>query len=271
MGAMSSAALAGGAGTLPPQLPPVFRLPVTADTQPGRWSGPPDAGALARIFSLGTVLLLHGLALFWLMHVQLPLPSAPTTVMLATLIAPEPLPMADIEPAREQPKVEPEPPKPVTKPVPRRKEVVLPKLTAAADAPSAESAPVQEPAPPEPVAIDAIPATAPAPAAVTAAPVAAPPPTLEPPRFDAAYLSNPKPAYPMLSRRAGEEGRVMLRVMVEANGMPSKVDIEKSSGFPRLDEAALDAVKKWKFVPARRGTETVAESVVVPLSFRLPR
>ncbi|AOF83765.1 hypothetical protein BSY238_3332 [Methyloversatilis sp. RAC08] len=270
MGVMSSAALAGGAGTLPPQLPPVFRIQAAPATSSGRWTGLPDAGAPARIFSLGTVLLLHGLALFWLMHAQLPLPSAPATVMLATLIAPEPLPMADIEPVREQPKVEPEPPKPVTKPVPRRKEVVLPKLTAAADAPSAESAPVQEPAPPEPVAIDVVPATAPAPAAVTAAPVAAPPP-LEPPRFDAAYLSNPKPAYPMLSRRAGEEGRVMLRVMVEANGMPSKVDIEKSSGFPRLDEAALDAVRKWKFVPARRGNEAVAESVMVPLSFSLPR
>jgi protein TonB len=63
----------------------------------------------------------------------------------------------------------------------------------------------------------------------------------------------------------------MLRVMVEANGTPSKVDIEKSSGFPRLDEAALDAVRKWKFVPARRGNEVVAESVMVPLSFSLPR
>ena len=91
------------------------------------------------------------------------------------------------------------------------------------------------------------------------------------PRFDAAYLSNPKPTYPMLSRRAGEEGRVMLRVMVEVSGTPSKVEIEKSSGFPRLDEAALDAVKRWKFVPARRGTEAIAESVVVPLSFKLPR
>lgn len=270
MVAMSSAALAGGAGTLPPPLPPAFRLPAAPDTPPGRWPGLPDAGAPARIFSLGTVLLLHGLALFWLMQVQLPLPSAPASIMLATLIAPEPLPMAEIEPVREQPRVEPEPPKPVTKPVPRRKEVALPKLTAAADAPSAESVPVQEPAPPEPVAIDAVPTAAPAPAAVTAAPVAAPPP-VEPPRFDAAYLSNPKPTYPMLSRRAGEEGRVMLRVMVEASGTPSKVEIEKSSGFPRLDEAALDAVKRWKFVPARRGTEAIAESVVVPLSFKLPR
>lgn len=270
MGAMSSAALAAGAGTLPPHPSPSFRFPATPDITPARWSGLPDAGAPARIFSLGTVVLLHAVALFWLLQVELPLPSAPATIMLATLIAPEPLPMAVIEPVREQPKVEPEPPRPVTRPVPRRKEVVLPKLTAAADAPSAESAPVQEPAPPEPVAIDAVPVAAPAPAAVTSAPATAPPP-LEPPRFDAAYLSNPKPAYPMLSRRAGEEGRVMLRVMVEANGMPSKVEIEKSSGFPRLDEAALEAVRKWKFLPARRGTEAVAESVGVPLNFRLPR
>jgi protein TonB len=267
---MSSAALAGGAETGPPHLHPAFRLAQTPVARSGRWSGLPDAGAPARIFSFGTVLLLHALALFLLTHARVPLPGAPVTLMLASLIAPEPLPVAEIEPISERPKVEPAPLKPVTRPVPRRKEVAPSKLTAATDAPSAESAPVQETAPPEPVSPDAAPVATPAPAAVTAAPAAAVPPS-EAPRFDAAYLSNPKPAYPMLSRRAGEEGRVMLRVMVEANGLPSKIDVEQSSGFPRLDEAALEAVRKWKFVPARRGTEAVAESVLVPLSFGLPR
>jgi protein TonB len=92
-----------------------------------------------------------------------------------------------------------------------------------------------------------------------------------PPKFDAAYLLNPKPAYPSMSRRLGEEGRVMLWVMVEADGLPSKVEVRTSSGHARLDQAAVDAVRNWKFVPARRGSEPVSAPVIVPLSFALPR
>jgi protein TonB len=182
--------------------------------------------------------------------------------------------MADIEPIKESPRIEPAPPKPAPKPIPQRKEVMLPKLVAPPDAPSMDSAPPQAPAPEEPVPIDAAPASAPpapaAPAAAPAPPTAGPPP-VEPPRFDAAYLSNPKPAYPPMSRRMGEEGRVSLLVMVEPDGSPSKVEIHVSSGFPRLDQAALEAVRKWKFVPARRGTEALASPIIVPLSFSLPR
>lgn len=61
----------------------------------------------------------------------------------------------------------------------------------------------------------------------------------------------------------------MLRVFVESNGLPSKLEIRTSSGSSRLDQSALDAVQRWKFVPARRGDEAVAAWVVVPIVFNL--
>jgi protein TonB len=89
------------------------------------------------------------------------------------------------------------------------------------------------------------------------------------PRFDAAYLNNPKPVYPNASRRLGEDGRVVLRVHVNAGGVGEEIEIRQSSGFPRLDAAARDAVTQWRFVPARRGEEAVAAWVLVPIVFSL--
>ncbi len=89
------------------------------------------------------------------------------------------------------------------------------------------------------------------------------------PGFDAAYLNNPAPAYPLISRRQGESGKVLLRVKVSSLGTAATVEIAQSCGFPRLDQAALDAVRKWRFVPARRGDEAISASVIVPLTFKL--
>lgn len=89
------------------------------------------------------------------------------------------------------------------------------------------------------------------------------------PIFNAAYLNNPAPAYPPLLRRAGEQGKVILRVLVNADGHADEVRIQHSSGQAMFDEAALDAVRKWRFVPARRGEAVVAEWVQVPIEFRL--
>lgn len=89
------------------------------------------------------------------------------------------------------------------------------------------------------------------------------------PRFDAAYLNNPRPAYPPLSRRLGEEGKVLLRVRVSREGQPAAVDLEKSSNFERLDEAARQVVARWRFVPAKRGDEAIEATVIVPIVFRL--
>ncbi|HRY90482.1 MAG TPA: energy transducer TonB, partial [Rubrivivax sp.] len=64
-------------------------------------------------------------------------------------------------------------------------------------------------------------------------------------------------------------GKVLLRVRVSREGQPAAVDLEKSSNFERLDEAARHAVARWRFVPARRGDEPVEGSVIVPIVFRL--
>ena len=117
------------------------------------------------------------------------------------------------------------------------------------------------------------PAPAPVVAALPVAPIAAAPTVapMVPPRFDASYLDNPAPAYPTMSRRQHEEGRVLLRVLVAADGRAESVEIATSSGFERLDRAALDAVRRWRFVPARRGGDAVAATVNVPIAFALDR
>ena len=89
------------------------------------------------------------------------------------------------------------------------------------------------------------------------------------PRFDADYLQNPAPTYPPLSRRAGEEGKVVLKVYVDAGGLPGKVEIHQGSGFERLDKSAVAAVSRWKFVPARQGSQALAAWVLVPIVFSL--
>ena len=88
-------------------------------------------------------------------------------------------------------------------------------------------------------------------------------------RFDADYLLNPAPPYPPMSRRMGEEGRVILRVRVSAAGKAEQVDIRTSSGSARLDESARKTVRAWRFVPAKRGGIPVDSWVLVPIHFRL--
>lgn len=100
-----------------------------------------------------------------------------------------------------------------------------------------------------------------------AAPAAVPPVAL--PRFDPAYLNNQAPAYPTLSRRLGEQGRVLLRVFVRPDGTAQEVLVSQSSGIARLDNAARLAVGRWKFVPAHQGEAAVGAWVIVPISFSL--
>lgn len=89
------------------------------------------------------------------------------------------------------------------------------------------------------------------------------------PSFNAGYLHNPPPKYPPVSRRLGEQGRILLRVMVSADGAAVSVALQASSGSSRLDEAALDAVRQWRFISAKRGGQAVSASVVVPIKFSL--
>ncbi len=94
-------------------------------------------------------------------------------------------------------------------------------------------------------------------------------PALVPPTFSAAYLKNPPPEYPALARRRGQEGLVLLRVRVSESGSPAEVRIAESSGSTLLDNAALEAVERWSFVPARRGDQPIPAWVEVPVRFRL--
>ncbi|MDV7211236.1 energy transducer TonB, partial [Azotobacter beijerinckii] len=104
---------------------------------------------------------------------------------------------------------------------------------------------------------------APAPAP---APAAAP---LTPPSASAGYLRNPAPEYPAIAQRRGWEGSVLLRVHVLARGTPSEIQVQKSSGRDLLDEAAVKAVRRWSFVPAKRGEVAQDGWVSVPIDFKL--
>ncbi len=89
------------------------------------------------------------------------------------------------------------------------------------------------------------------------------------PRFNAAYLHNATPVYPAGARRAGYEGTVLIRARIQADGNADRVEIKKSSGYSVLDQAALEAVRKWRFIPAKRVNEAVVEWVDIPLKFKL--
>lgn len=209
----------------------------------------PDA---APRWLLPLVVASHIALLAWLASRDLvPLP-APLATLMVRIVAPA-TPAVTATPT-------PNPAPPETRPIPRSK-----------------PAPTAQPQSPQPIVAAQIPDSAaeapmsrqeapPAPAA--AAPSVAPAP-VSPPRFDADYLHNPAPVYPTLSRRLGEEGRVVLRVFVEPGGRPGRIEIGTSSGAPRLDQAAQEAVRRWQFVPARQGDAAVGAWVLVPVVFNL--
>lgn len=213
-----------------------------------------------RIAGAALIVALHALALAALWQLE-PVRSAITAApLLVSLIKPEPPKVA------EPPKPIPPKPQPVKREPPQREPVRVtpapaPILAAAPQAPAPQSVAVP------PVAADPEPAPAPAVPAPPAPPP--PPPPMTPPRFNADYLNNPAPAYPPLARRMGEEGRVVLRVQVNERGLPADVQLRTSSGSPRLDAAAIETVRQWKFVPARRGDTPVDAWVLVPISFSL--
>ncbi|MDO9406007.1 MAG: TonB family protein [Polaromonas sp.] len=169
------------------------------------------------------------------------------------------------------PKVEPVKPTPAPVPVPVKKTVTprapvqpAPQPLAIADptptpnAPTGVLTPPAPPAPPAPVA--AAPAAPPAPPA---------PPVVQLPSTDADYLQNPKPAYPSISRRLGEQGKTIVRVLIGTDGLPQRGEIGKSSGFDRLDQAAMASVMRWRFVPGKRNGVAEAMWFNVPVNWVL--
>lgn len=93
--------------------------------------------------------------------------------------------------------------------------------------------------------------------------------TITAPQFGAAYLHNPKPGYPATAKRMGLEGTAMLKVLVSRNGDALEVEIAQSSGHEILDKSAVEAVRSWRFVPAKHGDSPVEEWVQVPVAFHL--
>lgn len=205
---------------------------------------------------LAAIIALHGLVfglLWWLPSPQ-PEPLW-RPALVAALIQPE-VPAPVVIP----PKPLPAKPRPVVQPTPTPPVLAAPEISPAPER-VLVPAPVEEPptpAPPEPAPIIA------APPAPVVEPVA-----VIPPRFDADYLDNPAPPYPLLSKRLREEGTVLVRVYVEVDGLPALVELKKSSGYRRLDDVALATVQQWRFVPARQGSAPVAGWVIVPISFSL--
>jgi len=188
---------------------------------------------------------------------------------------PKPKPPKPEPPKPEPPK--PEPPKPEPpKPEPPKPEPVKPEPPK--PAPRAE--PVKAEARPEPVKIDTPPPPVAAPPAPAPAPVAPPAPPAPPaPKttartevsISASYAAaNRKPEYPKMSLRLGEQGTVVLTVMVKSDGSASEVEVKSSSGFARLDRAAADAVKTWRFNPATVDGKAVDKSYEVPITFKPP-
>lgn len=83
------------------------------------------------------------------------------------------------------------------------------------------------------------------------------------------YKTNPQTDYPKRSRDLGEEGKVVLRVWVSADGLPTKAEVASSSGYERLNASALQMVMRWRFVPGKRKGQSEAMEVLVPMQFRL--
>lgn len=247
---------------------------------------------MTRPFSLASlilVLLLHAGLIAWAitgLPTQIDSPPEPVSIAVQLLPVqekevPEPPPPAPVPPTPPPPQPAPPPvptppepksaepkpaskpkPKPATKPHPPRKpvapEVAAPAATPApvATMPSAEPAP----AAPPPVAT-AVPEAPPAPPA---------PPAKIGVYIPAEYAAtNRKPVYPSMSKRYDEQGTVVLRVFVKADGMAGTVEIRSSSGYPLLDESARTAVRGWRFRPATSDGKPVADWFLIPIPFKL--
>ncbi len=230
-------------------------------SQPDRFA---PAGGLSRNTVIVSSVVLFHVAAIWALQSGLVRKAAEVIVpaeLLSEFINP-PAPKV----APPPPKPAPTPPAPKTapkvqapRPAPAPMPLAINDPTPAPNAPTGVTTP-QPPAPPitEPVA--AAPAAPPAPPA---------PPKIELPSSDAAYLNNPKPSYPAISKRMGEQGKVVLRVLIGTDGTPQKVEINKSSGYERLDRQAQEAVMRWRFVPGKRNGVPETMWNLVPVNFVL--
>ena len=171
------------------------------------------------------------------------------------------------------PKIVPPPPRSPAPPVPALQPVVKTKVPTLLPPPQPVAMPDTTPSPNAPVGV----ATPQPPAPPIAAPVAqtpepapepAPPapPKVELPSSDADYLQNPKPAYPPISKRLGEQGKVLVRVLIGVEGNAQKAEIKQTSGFERLDQSAMATVLRWRYTPGKRAGVPEAMWFNVPVN-----
>jgi len=187
----------------------------------------------------------------------------PVQVLAEMVEPPQPL-VASPPPTPALPKPVPRQPpqaKPVARPAPQAVAPSLASVTAA-------------PTPQAPAAVNvpqAITATAPSAAEIAAPSPPAPPapPPVDLPSSSADYLNNPPPPYPPLSKRLGEQGRVVVRARIEVNGSASQAEIRTSSGYERLDQAALQTVQRWRYLPGKRAGVPEAMWFNIPIQFVL--
>ncbi|RMC92463.1 energy transducer TonB [Aquitalea palustris] len=210
---------------------------------------------------------LHALALLLLTGilasqtaVQLPrLESLPAMTLAAPSTVSKPAPAPAVQQDKQHSAAKAPPARPVTS--------AKPKPAAPPQAPAHTAAASAKPASASSEHPDSAPTSPDTP--VSAATTPAPTPVVHEPLYRGGYLNNPKPLYPPLSVEMEESGTVRLRVQVSAQGLPVAVELEQSSGFPRLDRAALTAVRGWKFIPAKRGDEAIPYTFIVPVQFSL--
>ena len=198
-----------------------------------------------------------------------------------TLPKPVETPMPAMTPPPVEPKVEETPPPAAAPPIASAPPPAAAETAAAAPAVSAiprVTAPIDAPVT---TGGDGVPASAqpgpPAPPASTSAQGSAPsgPSLAALPPDGVTQTAVPRggyqvrPSYPHNARRLGIQGTTLLSVFVAADGRVADVVVKQSAGHPDLDQAAADAIKRWRFEPARRGSEAVAMWVLLPVEFRL--
>lgn len=251
---------------------PLALAEFTHDQRPRPPLKRPEALAL-----LALAVALHGAVFYWLARQpETVLPEVPPQIPPMTIEFAAPAP-----PVVETPP--PEPPPPLPEPVVQAPEPPTPVVDELAAKPAppkpkpvVRHPPKPKPQPvPKPVAKQETPpspppqAAAPAPQPAPPAPPPAPVKEETPASATAGYLRNPPPEYPALALRRNWEGTVLLRVRVLPNGRPSDIQIQQSAGRSQLDEAAVAAVRRWSFVPAKKGDQAIEGWVTVPIDFKI--
>ncbi|MDP1644076.1 MAG: TonB family protein [Thiobacillus sp.] len=213
-----------------------------------------------RAAGLLVVLVLHGAVLYGLWYVRVIPHPAETVTLFVSLINPPP--------PESRPKAIP-PPKPPTKPIKQEahRPVEPPHYHLAAEAPVMSPTEAVEPLPP-PDPVVASPQSEPSVLVPSSQPKPDEPVTLASELAMVCPKRTP-PTYPPLARRLGETGKVVLRVEIDIAGRVSAAQVVSSSGFDRLDTAALAAVRTWRCHPAQRDGQVVRSVALQPFNFTL--